>query len=656
MKTLATPSSLVVYGAGRDHGLPLGDLDRATVFVEVQRVAEAAARPRLPAVLLLGPELAAGTEAGEQLAALPESVVVLAIGKDAEDLAKEADRLFLALDAEPDPQHFARAVLAAAQHARSLRFGASARTHLEGAGSKVDQLNRLGVALMHERDEDRLLRLILHQARRLTSADAAILVLVEKDDEGRLRLSPRVAESDARPELAGAFEAPRASLGPDSIVGDAVRNREPIAIDDVYRVTNPVAVRFLCEMDQRIGYRSKSVLLAPMTDSRDDVVGVLLLLNRMHGPRRPDGVENVGFHNALPFTERDEQVLLSLAGQASISIENRRLCQEIEGLFEGFVRAAVTAIEQRDPGTKGHSIRVAALACDLAQRIDASQAGPFRHVRFAPDELRELRYAALLHDFGKVGVREDVLRKARKLPPIAAERIGARFDFLRRTAETEFLRRQVDFLRRHGREGFDAFAEGLRAAHREELEHLDTLQKLLRRCDEPSDGSPAGLESLREATRRTYRGADDRSHPVLRPEEFACLSIPSGTLDPREREEIQEHVRHTGTFLRQIPWTRGLSRVAEIASMHHRKLDGSGYPSDVRPEEIPIQSRILTIADIFDALTASDRPYRRAMSTESALEVLQVEVDAYKLDGAVFALLLESKAYERILETDWTTL
>jgi HD-GYP domain-containing protein (c-di-GMP phosphodiesterase class II) len=348
----------------------------------------------------------------------------------------------------------------------------------------------------------------------------------------------------------------------------------------------------------------------------------------------------------VPYSRRTVELVNALAGQAAVAIENSRLYEDIERLFEGFVKAAVLAIEQRDPTTFGHSGRVAGMTVSLATVVDRAPDGPYRAVRFTREQLRELRYAGLLHDFGKVGVREQVLVKAKKLYGPSLELIRQRYAFLRRTAEREFWRKRAEYLEGSGKNGYDAFLKELEAAHQAELTELQNFVQVVEKANEPSVLPEGRFEELIALGQREYEDINGARQPFLGPEELRYLTIRKGSLDEAERQEIESHVTHTYNFLQRIPWTRELQQVPLIAFGHHEKLDGKGYPRRIAAEAIPIQTRMMTIADIFDALTAQDRPYKPAVPLERALDIMQQEVQGGQLDQELFRLFVAAKAFE----------
>jgi HD-GYP domain-containing protein (c-di-GMP phosphodiesterase class II) len=607
-----------------------------------------------PVVVVMSRALLKGMSP-EEWEALPPHAALVSTDTQSRGEAEKAGRLFIGLEdlERGRPGAVARALRAAARHSAALLAEARAsasRTRIEG---KLAQLNRVGMALMSERDPDVLLGLILSQARDLTGSDAGSLYLVEGEGEER-RLHFLRAQNDSLPGLPQPdFTLP---LDQTSVAGYAATTGEILVLEDAYRIPDGAPYTFNRGFDKEHGYRACSMLVAPMVDHRDRVVGVLQLINRKRegaGPIR--GEEDVAAH-VLPYTEAEVNTVRSLAGQAAVSIENGRLYQDIERLFEGFIKAAVTAIDQRDPSTAGHSVRVTALTCDLAELINEAESGPFAGVTFSREQMRELRYAGLLHDFGKVGVREEVLVKSKKLPPVMRERVHARFNLIRRTLESDFHRKQAEFLLEQDRDAFPDFLAELTQEYEASLRQLDEFERAVWEANEPRVLQEASAGVIHELGGMRFRGPGNEEAAFLREEELHFLSIPRGNLDEDERLQIQSHVDHSYNFLLQIPWTDDLADVAEIVVGHHEKLDGTGYPRGTRGEHLPLQTRIMAVADIFDALTASDRPYKRALSTDRALEILRMEADAGQLDADVVDLLVASGVYRKVVETDWREL
>jgi len=508
---------------------------------------------------------------------------------------------------------------------------------------ELGELNAIGIQLSAERDLDVLLDTILTKAREITRSDAGSLYLVEEGLDGARRLRFALAQN-ASVEIP--FQEVTLPLDDASVAGYVALTAEVVNLADAYLPPPGSGFQINRWFDEQAGYRTKSMLVVPMRTPHGDTLGALQLINchpDFAGPLR--SATEVERH-VRPYDERYVWLAGSLASQAAVALANRRLYESISHLFEGFVKASVTAIESRDPTTSGHSFRVADLTVGLAEIVDRAGTGPYRALRFSADELRELRYAALLHDFGKVGVREHVLVKSKKLYPGDLDRIRARIELLMRELELGVTRRKLDLALRRGRAYAEQAAQldaELAMAVAELREALDVIVTV----NEPSVHSQDFTAELLRITARSWEDHHGQRRTLLTPEEARVLAITRGSLTEVERREVQQHVTHTLEFLAQIPWTRELRRIPEIAGSHHEKLDGSGYPAGASGDAIPVQSRMMTIADIYDALTATDRPYKKAIRIEEALDTLRAEQRLGALDGALLDLFIDGRAFER---------
>ena len=514
---------------------------------------------------------------------------------------------------------------------------------------QLEELNRIGAALSAERDTSRLLELILTKARQITESDAGSLYVVEttpvlaapdhpalsaEDDEPLRRLRFKIAQNDS---VALPFREGVLDITGHSIAGHVALTGETVILEDAYVLPAGVPYTFNRSFDDAAGYRTRSVLAVPMRTPQGNVVGVLQLINTTR-----DGV-------VVPYSARAEALLVSLASQAAVALENSHLYAEIRQLFEGFVRASGVAIGARDPAASGHPFRVSNLTVALAEAAGRADSGRFASVRFSREDMRTIRYASLLHDFGKVGVREEVLVKAKKLHPAQIERVRERFQLARRTLEWSALRGQLDYALGHGAEAYRerqaAFEDELAGGTRRLEQHLAEIEQ----ANEPNVLPDGTFDRLREIARTTFSDVDGTARPLLQEEEVRWLSLRKGSLSEREREQIESHVAHTHRFLQQIPWTREIRRIPAIALGHHEKLNGTGYPQKLSAPDIPIQTRMMTISDIFDALSAADRPYKKAVPVERALEILDGAVKDGEIDAELFDLFVEARVYDRWL-------
>lgn len=430
-----------------------------------------------------------------------------------------------------------------------------------------------------------------------------------------------------------------------SIAGYVAATGETLNIHDVYQIASHCEYRFNQHYDESTGYRTTSMLTAPMTDHQGQITGIIQLINR-----KKDFSVKLTQKNykdwVRSFDQNDEELVNSLASQAAVALENSALLKSIQRLFEGFVTASVTAIESRDPTTSGHSFRVATLTVGLATLVDRATTGRFAAIQFTADEIKEMRYAALLHDFGKVGVRENVLVKSKKLYPFQVELIRQRFEYMKKAWEAEHFRSKFNLLRSAGIENFEAQFAPLETAFENRLRSLDHYYEFILQSNEPTVLPHGNFDKLLRIASDQELIAPGAQGPLLSGEEIQFLSIRKGNLNDRERSEIQSHVTHTFLFLSKIPWTSELRDVPKIAYGHHEKMDGSGYPNRLKGEDIPVQTRIMTISDIYDALTAGDRPYKRAVPSDNALDIIAAEVKHDQLDPELFQLFVEGKVFE----------
>lgn len=509
---------------------------------------------------------------------------------------------------------------------------------------ELGELIEISKALSTEREIDKLLDLILEKSRFITGADAGSLYVVEGDDPDPLRRTLRfkLTQNDSVEFDWREFSVPVSSR---SMSGYVALHKCPLNIADVYDLPPRSPFGFDPSFDAKIGYRTKSMLCAPLLSRAGDVIGVIQLINKKRDVERRIASEADADDIVVPFDERSEELLMTLASQAGIALENAILYAEINRMLEGFVRASVEAIEQRDPTTSGHSRRVADLTVGLARAVERVDQGTFGKVTWTKDDLRELEYASLLHDFGKIGVREEVLVKAKKLFSHQLDSIRLRFDFALRTAEADVLRRKLHIIERGGKkEDLAALDDELTARHAE----IESAYQAIVAANEPTVLKGGDFARIEAIARETYTSMAGETYPFLTQEEVKSLSVTRGSLTPTEIDEIRSHVVHTFEFLSQIPWGKQFRRVAHIAGAHHERLNGTGYPNRLHAEEIPLQSKMMSIADIFDALTASDRPYKRAVPIEKALDILSLEVKDQHVDGDLVQIFVGARVWESI--------
>jgi HD-GYP domain-containing protein (c-di-GMP phosphodiesterase class II) len=583
--------------------------------------------------------------AGEPLHAVERGNVAVIVVTDSagpDAVASRSDALVIGTESMQEgvdvviPRNASRATIARTLE-RAKRYWAARHSaeqlqdDLRLTREQMEKLADVGRVLSSQMEPDRLLETILTEARRLAGCEAGSLYLIDGEAHA---LMFKLAQNDV---AAMAHDETRLPLSPASLAGYVALTGEELNIADAYRLSEDAPYRFNQSFDLRTGYRTRSMLVLPMRDHRGRVIGVLQFINCIaRGGRESDPV---------PFDECVTGLLRAIASQAAVAIQKNSLLADISRLFESFVHASVKAVEQRDPSTSGHSFRVADTTLALFQALPSSGVSRFSNLAYSDEHLKEVRYAALLHDFGKIAVPERVLTKAHKLSDERIELLGYRFELQKERYRREAVRQELALLHRDP-SSFDA---GRRRIHQElerRISLLDDYFAAVLRANNPTmleDGDFAHLRQIREHPFVDLRGAPST---LITDIDLEALSIRRGTLTPSERHEIEAHVVHTREFLSALPWPPELAGVPGIAAAHHEKLDGSGYPDGLAADAIPLPSRVMTVCDIFDALTAMDRPYKAAMPTAKALDVLQDEARRGLLDADIVRIFIDSRSYD----------
>lgn len=535
-------------------------------------------------------------------------------------------------------------------------MGTDRQEFLQAAADRaelIEQLLAIGTALSSASNLEEILSLILTKSREITCSDAGSVYLIDQCLEGP-NVQFKVAQNFSKPTIS--FQELAMPIAERSLAGYVAMTGKTLNLPDAYRLPDDVPYQLDRSFDQRIGYRTCSILVLPMQNQKGETIGVLQLINRKLAPDLVVTVENVS-KVTQPFSDWEERVVRSLASQAAISIERNHLQDSIENLFEGFVRASVQIIETRDPCTSGHSERVAELTVRLSQEVNSVERGALAPIYFGDRQIQEIRYAALLHDFGKVGVPEAILAKAKKLYPLQLEVIKGRFALAQRTLEIDCMQAKHHHLLAHlTLLASTSNHSASECSHCQAIAQLDAdlsnaiaqLQQywsILLAANEPRIFAEEPLLHLKELAHYTYRDIDGHYRPLLTSEESEQLMVHRGSLTELERQTIQSHVTHTYEFLKRIPWTQELQNVPAIAYGHHEKLDGTGYPRGLKQADIPIQSQIMAIADIYDALTAGDRPYKCGLPMARALKLLKQEAAHNKLNLELVELFEQRRVF-----------
>lgn len=489
---------------------------------------------------------------------------------------------------------------------------------LQLAVRKLHAMAQVGIALGAVTDRATLIEKIMNLIFELFPLAERAFILLKEPESG----APRPAAARRRD---GTVEDPEQVRISHTIVDQVLNRKQSILSVDT------LSDRYFGSQDSIVSQAIRSVMCVPLV-LEGEVLG-LIQVDTSSDP--------------YAFKAQDLEMLTGVCAETAVTLKNFQLYSDIERLLDGFVRASVQAIEERDPVTAGHSFRVANYAESLAKAVDRADVPVLRRVGFSKEQLREIRYAALLHDFGKVGVREHVLRKEKKLHHAEMRLLEQRFKYVQAHLERQAYRRLVEA---HAQREMSIaeFREKKRRIDAElqaEFQRLEHFLAAIRRANEPAISYTETLPELTTIREYSYRETDGAALPLLDAGEFSALSVAKGCLTPEERRQIESHVADSYSFLILIPWTRDLAGVPAIAHGHHEKLDGSGYPMGLSGSQICMQTRILTICDIYDALTAGDRPYKKALPREAALELMAMECESGRLDSGLFEVFVASESW-----------
>jgi len=499
---------------------------------------------------------------------------------------------------------------------------------LEGLLNRLDELNTIGASLSSERNLGKLLENIVGAAMKITHADAGTLYLVDDEKQvltfeilHNLSLDIRMGGTSGNPipfypiQMYHDGQANHAM-----VVSHAALSGDTINIPDAYAAEG-FDFSGTKKFDTKTGYRSRSFLAVPMRDHEHEVIGVLQLINAMDETHS----------EVLQFSRDDQKLLESLTSQAAIAVRNQRLIQHLEELFEAFIKLINTAIDDKSPYTGGHCARVPVLTMMLAEAASRTETGPLKDFKLADQDRYELKMAGLLHDCGKITTPVHVVDKATKLHTLfdRIRLIDTRFEVLKRDARIVMLegKRTLD--------EYDAL-----------IAQLDDDREFLRRSNIGGEKmSDADVERVQRIAAYRWRDIDGEMRDFLSADELENLTIRAGTLTAAEREIINHHIVVTIKMLESLPWPRHLKRVPEYAGGHHERMDGKGYPRGLTREQMSVQARLMGIADIFEALTAKDRPYKEGKTLTESLTILGRFKENGHIDPDLFDVFIREKVY-----------
>ena len=510
--------------------------------------------------------------------------------------------------------------------------------YAERLGAQIKKLSDIGRALSGVHDLNTLLEMIVDQARNFTYADAGTLYIIEDNT-----LHFKIVQNDSlKIRLGGGAETiPFApiELIESNVSAYVALKGVSVNIPDVYD-TNLFDFTGPKKFDKSTGYRSQSMLVVPMRNHENDVIGVLQLLN----------ATNPLSKEVVSFSQDYENLCESLASQAAVSITNAKLIANMTELFEAFVKVMATAIDEKSPVTGGHIRRVADLTLTMADVIHNTKEGPYKDITFSPDQVYELRIAAYMHDIGKVTSPVEIVEKSKKLQTIfdRVQYIRLRMAYIRQKIILEGQNSKIELLQN------GADSEKLKAIETEthnKLEEIAEIREFINKCNEPSEFlDDETLDKLKEVSRKTYIDDEQQQQPFLTEDELVNLSIRRGSITEAERKKMQDHAAVTLKMLKQIPFTKKLKNIPGFAGAHHEFINGKGYPLGLKGDEIPFEGKLMAVTDIAEALTASDRPYKKAMPLETVNRILRSMAEKEELDNNLVELFIEKEVYKTYQE------
>ena len=507
--------------------------------------------------------------------------------------------------------------------------------YAEQLGGQIKKLSDIGRALSGVHDLNTLLEMIVDQARSFTKADAGTLYILE---ENTLRF--QIVQNDSLKIRMGGktgdtIPFPPVELKESNVSAYVAIKGEPVNIPDVYDTdlfdfTGPK------KFDQSTGYRSKSMLVIPLKNHEDDVIGVLQLLNATNAINK----------EVIPFSKDYVNLSESLASQAAVAITNAKLISNMAELFEAFVKVMATAIDEKSPVTGGHIRRVANLTLTMAEFINEHEDGIFKEKKFSPDQMYELRIAAYMHDIGKVTTPVEIVEKAKKLQTIfdRIHYVRLRMDYIIQKVKLEGQQIKIDLLESGA---VKTEVEKVEADLNNKIEELKEIRSFINKCNEPGEFlEDETLERLKEISQRTYLDNEGEEQPFLTEDELLNLSIRRGSITETERKKMQDHAAVTLRMLNQIPFTKKLKNIPNFAGAHHEFINGNGYPLGLKGDQIPFEGRLMAVTDIAEALTASDRPYKKAMPLETVYRILRSMSEKGELDNDLVELFIDKEIYK----------
>tara|TARA_B110000467_G_scaffold39771_1_gene36354 strand:+ start:65 stop:1726 length:1662 start_codon:yes stop_codon:yes gene_type:complete len=511
--------------------------------------------------------------------------------------------------------------------------------YAERLGGQIKKMSDIGRALSGVHDLNALLEMIVDQARSFTNADAGTLYILEDET-----LRFQIVQNDSLKIFMGGktgetIPFPPVELKESNVSAFVALKGKSVNIPDVYD-TNLFDFTGPKKFDQSTGYRSKSMLVVPMKNHDNDVIGVLQLLN----------ATNPVNNEVIAFSQDYENLSESLASQAAVSITNAKLISNMTELFEAFVKVMATAIDEKSPVTGGHIRRVADLTLTMAEVIHNHDEGAFKDRKFSPDQMYELRIAAYMHDIGKVTSPVEIVEKAKKLQTIfdRIHYIRLRMDYIIQKVKLEGQQKKIELLER---KADLSEIKKVELKSEKQIQEMEDIRLFINKCNEPGEFlEDETLDKLKEISLRTYLDNEGQQQPFITEDELLNLSIRRGSITDAERKKMQDHAAVTLKMLKQIPFTKKLKNIPSFAGAHHEFINGKGYPLGLKGDEIPFEGKLMAVTDIAEALTASDRPYKKAMPLETVYRILRSMAGNGELDNDMVELFINEEIYKTYQE------
>ncbi|HJM12545.1 MAG TPA: HD domain-containing phosphohydrolase [Candidatus Marinimicrobia bacterium] len=520
--------------------------------------------------------------------------------------------------------------------------------HLE---KQVKNLAEIGLSLSKEKDMNVLLENILLEAKRITNADGGTLYM--KTDDNRLRFE--IMMTDSLKFHMGGTSGQDIPFYPVKLYEDDGKPNkhmisayvgltgETVNIPDAYKAKG-FDFSGTKAFDEKTGYRSKSFLTVPLKNHEDEIIGVVQLLNAKD--KKTD--------ESIPFSTEVQDIVEALSSQAAVAITNKNLIRDLEILFESFIKLIASAIDAKSPYTGGHCSRVPEITMMLAEAVNESKNEHFKDIHFTDKQMYELKIAAWLHDCGKVATPEYVVDKATKLETIydRVHTVSTRFEVLKRDQEIKFLKQQLKVEKDSSLSELETknALKDIRKKYREKITQMDDDLDFVKTTNVGGEFM-SGDKKDRVKKIAKYRWKDNgESKNFLSDDEVKNLCIAKGTLTAEERKIINDHIVHTIDMLQQLPYPNHLKNVPEFAGGHHEKLDGTGYPMGLTKDEMSIQAKAMAIADVFEALTARDRPYKEGKALSMAMRIMGFMKNDAHVDPFLFELFVKEKIYLKYAE------